>query len=71
VSGGKTHTKQLVTGCIRGLFSSTFEVATYTILLMTVGSSKHGGIRSVIYFGTEGRQYVPLEKRQKDGGCNY
>jgi hypothetical protein len=44
VSGGKTHTKQSETGCmdIRGLFVHTFESATYTILLLTVGSSNHG-----------------------------
>jgi hypothetical protein len=50
VSGGKTHTKQSGTGRmdIHSLFVRTFEPATYTILLLTTGSSNHGGIESVI-----------------------
>jgi hypothetical protein len=60
VSGGKTHTKQLGTGCmdIHGQFVRTLESATYTILLLTVRSSNHGEKGSVIYFGTGGRQHV-------------
>jgi hypothetical protein len=61
VSGGKTHTKQLETGRmdIYGQFVHTFEPATYTILLLTDGSSNHGEKGNVIYFGTGGRQHVP------------
>ena len=57
VSGGKTHTKQLGTGRmdIHGLCVRTFESATYTILLLTFGSSNHREKGSVIYFGIEGR----------------
>jgi hypothetical protein len=60
VSGGKTHTKQTETGRINilGLVFHTFEPATYTILLLTDGSSYHGEKGNVIYFGTGGRQYV-------------
>jgi hypothetical protein len=40
LSGGKTHTEQMMTGrmFICGHLSCTFEVATYTILLLTIGS---------------------------------
>jgi hypothetical protein len=57
VSGGKTHTKQLMTGRmdILGLFVHTFEVATYTKLLLATGSSNHGEFQSVLYFGTGGK----------------
>jgi hypothetical protein len=60
VSGGKTHTKQLGTGRmdIHGLFVRTAEPATYTILLLSDGSSNHGEKDNVIYFGTGGRQHV-------------
>jgi hypothetical protein len=56
-SGGKTHTEQLETGHIdiHGQFFHTSESATYTILLLTTGSSKHGGYESIIFFGTGGR----------------
>jgi hypothetical protein len=69
VSCGKTHTKQLMMGhmFIRGRFVHKFESATYTILLLTTGSWKHGGFGNVIYFGTGGRQYVSLQKIPKMG----
>jgi hypothetical protein len=72
VSGGKTHTKQLVTGrmYIHGLFSHTFEVATYTKLPLTTGSWKHGRIKSIIYIGTGGEAVCVTAVRKKDGGCN-
>jgi hypothetical protein len=55
---------------IFGLFVGTFESATYTILLLTTGSSNHGEIESVIYFGTGRRQYVSLQQEKKMGGCS-
>jgi hypothetical protein len=55
---------------IFGLFVHTIESATYTILLRTIGSLNHGGIGSVIYFGTGAKQYVSLQQRKKIGGCN-
>jgi hypothetical protein len=60
MSGGKTHTNQLGTGRmdIHGLFVRTFELDSYTILLLSDGSSNHGGKGNVIYFGTGGRQHV-------------
>jgi hypothetical protein len=60
VSGDKTHTDQVMTGrmYIHGRFVRTFELATYTILQLTVGSSKHGEKGSLIYFGARGRQHV-------------
>jgi hypothetical protein len=55
---------------ILSLFVRIFESAPYTKLLLTTGSSVHGGLESVIYFGTGGRQYVSLQQRKKMGGCN-
>jgi hypothetical protein len=57
-------------GCmfIRGCFSCTFEVATYTILLLTVGSWNHGGFGSLIYFGTGGEAVCVTAEKTKDGG---
>jgi hypothetical protein len=72
VSGGETHTQQMVTGrmYILSLFVCTFEVTTYTKLLLTIGSLKHGGFESIIYIGTGRRQYVSLQQEKKVGGCN-
>jgi hypothetical protein len=70
VSGGKTHRKQMVTGRkdIFGLFVHTFESATYTKILLTIGSLNHVEMGGEIYFGTGGRQYVSLQQ-EKDGGA--
>jgi hypothetical protein len=48
--------KQTEMGCIDilGRFVCTFELATYTILLLTDGSSNNRENGSVIYFGTGG-----------------
>jgi hypothetical protein len=53
-------TKQVEMGRIDILGRSihTFDIATYTILLLTDGSSNYGENGSIIYFGTGGRQYV-------------
>jgi hypothetical protein len=69
VSGGKTHTKQLETGRMdtRGLFFWTFEVATYTKLLLTTGSSNHREFENIIYIGTGRWQYVSLQQEKKMG----
>jgi hypothetical protein len=53
---------------IRGRLWCTFEVATYTILLLTVGDSKHGGIGSLIYFGIGGEAVCVTAEEKNDGG---
>jgi hypothetical protein len=65
VSGDKTHTRWLGMGRmdIHGRLFHTFEPATYTILLLTDGSSNYGERENVIYFGTGGRQYVSLTRK--------
>jgi hypothetical protein len=51
-----------------GLLFHTLELATFTILLLTVGSSNHGEIENVIYFGTGGETVCVTIKRKRWGG---
>jgi hypothetical protein len=51
---------------IFGLFDRTFELATYTKMLLTTGSMNHGGMGVRSTLGQGGRQYVSLQY-EKDG----
>jgi hypothetical protein len=72
VSGGKTHSKLLVTEQmdIFCLFVRTFESATYTKILLTAGSSNHRemDVRSTLGQGGEAVCVTAARKRWED--CN-
>jgi hypothetical protein len=53
---------------ILGRFYCTFDLAAYTIILLSNGSSNHGEKWSLIYFGTMGRWCVSRQQENKMGG---
>jgi hypothetical protein len=66
--GGKTHTEQLKTGHIDILshFVCTFELAPYTILLLTYGSPNHGRCSTL---GQGGGSMCHANKKIRWGGA--
>jgi hypothetical protein len=54
---------------IYGWFYGTSELAIYTILLLSDGSSKHGEKWSLTYFGTMGSDVCHTNKKIRWGGA--